>query len=295
MKSFEYPCLISSKKLKADDYHKRPELSRSQVDDYRESPWLFWKKHIEKNPKWQVTATPQMQDGTLLHSLVLEHPHLIESGPCDFADLKIYPPDVLGKTGYRSTKACETFEEIHAGKIFRKRSEAAELWEVARMLASGVAGEALIELNPRKRSASNELTVMWEWIADDGTPIPLRARLDRLVKGDAIYDIKKCGVGDMEDLSGVIAKSHYDFQAAYYKWGLLEATGESLPFRFVFQQDSKPYKTRIYEMPDEWLMKSLSTIFATLQRLKKSMDSGQWRDSRSDQIIIAQLPKYHTP
>mgnify|MGYP003441599756 CR=1 FL=1 len=273
--------------IPSSEYHQLSELSRSQLATFRESPYGYMKQHIERDPEWQIEVTPAMEDGTLLHSLVLDHPDLIDGEPQDFPGLAIIPQSVLSKSGSRAGGAWTEFAEMNAGQILRKSHEVREIWAWAKMLCRGKAGDNLF-----CGEAKNEQTVIWQHECN-GNVIDLRARLDRVILGEAIVDLKTCGNADMNDLSRTIASAGYDFQAAMYRWAWYSATGELLPFRFVFIQKDKPYLTRVYEMSEDWLSNALGAVFATLEALNAARLSGNYQDKKADVIYLAQQPKYH--
>jgi len=270
-------------------YHRLPHVSRSQLDDFRESPWGYYRRHVLKDPSWQVEVTPDMQNGTLLHSLVMEHPELIWEPPQTFGELAVYPREVLNKNGDRGTNACKEWEAVNADKILRKEGDLEELWQWARMLTKGKAAEFL-----EHPDRLIEKTVIWKHVHEDGTAIDLRTRLDLVIPGERIVDLKKCCKGDINDIENVIARSGYDFQAACYQLAWEYETNQRLQFTFIFQESAKPYRTSVWTMDQSWVDENREKVIDTLTDLKAAADSGDWSDPLSKVEMTAYKPKWKT-
>lgn len=273
--------------MSASQYHALPQISRSQADDYRESSWGYFMKHVAKDPDWQTNVTKDMEDGTLLHSLVLEFPDLIHQSPQSFSDVAVYPREVLDKSGGCRGNACKDWELLNTGKILKKQHELAEVWRWAQQLTKGLPGSYLD--HPRRKI---EQTILWRHLHSDGTPMDLRARLDLVIPGERIVDVKTCAKGDINDMENVIARSGYDFQAAWYQMAWESVTTERLPFTFVFIEKPKPNRTSVWTMDQDWVDEFRDIVADTLNDMKASADRGDWRDPLSSIEMTAYKPKW---
>lgn len=278
---------MDAKIIPASEYHAKSSVSRSQLDDFRESPYGYYMRHVVKDPEWQLSPTKDMQDGTLLHSLVLEHSHLIWEQPQVFGDLAIYPAEVLNKNGDRGTKACKEWEAENSSKILRKSDELGEIWQWARMLTKSKGWDYL-----NHPSRSVEHTIEFSHWNNDGTQIDLRSRLDLVIPGERIVDLKKCARGDINDIENVIAKCGYDFQAGFYTMAWRSVSGETLPFTFVFQESQKPYRTSTWTMDPRWVEEAEHEVLDTIDDLKRTADIGRWNNPLSEVEMTAYKPKW---
>lgn len=278
-----------SPRISAADYHAMRSISRSQLDDFRESPYSYYMRHVVRDPSWQLKATPDMEDGTLLHSLVLEHQDLIWQPPQAFGELAIYPTEVLSKNGGRGTNACREWEDENSDKILRKLDELAEIWQWARMITKSKAWEYL---TPSTRLI--EQTITFKHMHDDGTQMDLRSRLDLVIPGERIVDLKKCCKGDINDIENVIARNGYDFQSGFYQLAWEALTGETLPFTFIFQESVKPYRTSVWTMDQDWVNEARDEVLHTLDELKRTADSGDWMHPLSKVEMTAYKPRWKT-
>lgn len=273
--------------MPADEYHKRHEISRGMLVDFIESPLGYFMKHVNKDPSWRTESTKEMDDGNLLHTLVLERPELVWEQPQSFGDIRVYPREVLNKNGGRGTTACKDWEAENEGKILRKQEDLADIWLWARMLQKGLPGQYLSHA-----SRKIEQTILWSHAVPDGTLMECRSRLDLVIPGERIVDVKTCAKGDINDIENVIARSGYDFQSAYYQMAYESETGQRLPFTFVFIEKPKPHRTSVWTMDQDWVDEQRFVVEKTLAELKATADREEWAHPLQNMEMIARKPRW---
>ena len=141
-------------------------------------------------------------------------------------------------------------------------------------------------LDPHDGS-QEEQTVLWEH-----NSICLRCRIDRVIPGRAICDLKTTANADLNAIERDIENRKLYIQAAFYQWGWNVATGEKLDFVFVFIEKSAPFRTVCVSIDQDWIATGMNKIHSALRRLQQCADSGDWADPVSNAIHTLTRPTY---
>lgn len=209
--------------IDSDDYHADPALGSTSLKTLASRTPAHW--------KWE-SENPVHKDiydlGTVTHSLILEG---------DESGVKVI--DVPDKRGNKwSIPAAEA---VNDGKIPLKRDE----WEMVKAMRDSVMA------HPFAREAFTnhraEASVFW----DEGGQM-LKCRPDAW-KSDKLVDLKTAVTADPREFSKNGFKLGYYQSAAHYKDGVLQMTGEDLPFWFVNVEKSPPYLVSVVQYDEEAL------------------------------------------
>lgn len=261
--------------MSAERYHSLPQLSRGQIVDFLESPTLFHKRHILKDPVWQQKPSKAMDFGTACHRAILEDRDATKGW-------KLYPTEVLNVKGGKGTNACRVFEELNRGVHLFKPGEELEWLAMWESLQGNTDARRL--LLDEHIESQEEVSILWEH-----NGLSLRARLDRWLPG-VIADLKTCQSGEINSIRAEIEKRKLYIQAAWYAWGLKEATGSVCDFCFVFIEKKQPYRTTCVDLDKKWITAGEDEMFDALNRLQKRADRNNWLDPCNDQIFTLDRP-----
>lgn len=263
-------------RLSEERYHGLPQLSRSQLTDFMFSPMQYYQRHIAKDPVWQVKSTSAMDFGTACHRAIL----IDRDATKAFVEI---PQDVLTTDGKKFGKKFDRWAMDHPGKFHLKESEAA-VWETMwdSLKACGPARELLLD---DYDGSMEEITALW---ADDA--IDCRCRIDRVIPGIGIVDLKTCAKADLNSIQKEILTRNLDVQAAWYRWGWECNRDERLPFTFVFLEKNQPYRTVCVTLDENWLGMGWLRIREALSRMQKCADANDWEDPHSTCIHVLKRP-----
>lgn len=262
----------------ADEYHADTlRVSRSQLIDFMTSPWLYYRRHLLRDPEWQQKPTEAMDFGVVVHAAVLEGKRLEDL-------VYVIPDDVLNADGHRKGKAWQQWAMLHEDRPCVKEKD---LVQPRAMFQSIMDSPAAMQLLHHP-AAQKELTVHWE---HDG--VELRTRLDCLIPGECIVDLKTARSCDLGAIESSLEWDGYWLQAGCYRAAVEALTGERLPFRFVFVEKSIPYRTVVVEMDTGWIDDGQAEIEAALDRLQRRAESGDWHDTIGDAVIPMQRNPNH--
>ncbi len=264
----------------AEAYHANTErISRTMLWHFRESPRTYFKRYVERDPKWQDEPTAAMQWGDVFHDLVLQTNDITSR-------VAVIPEEVLNDQGHRKGKNWLTWKAENEGKLLLKDEE---FYDYAQMWESIQSCETARELLFDGDAAENELGLHW---TDSATGLLLRSRLDRVIPGECITDLKTINDASLRNINNEIKARGYDLQAGTYQWGWEETTGQTLPFYFVFVQKSKPYTVVVVRMKDSWTDKGRTMTDETLNDIKRCHETGDWSDPVSQGFIEMDEPSW---
>ena len=262
----------------AEQYHAdKLRVSRSQLVDFIKSPRLYFKRHIECDVEWQQTATEEMEFGTAFHAAALEGKRIEDL-------IYVIPEDVLNADGHRKGKPWQQWAMLHMDKPNAKGPELARPRAMLASIAASPAATALL----KHPEAQIEKTIHWEHMG-----VELRTRLDCLILGECIVDLKTARSCDLGAIESSLEWDGYYLQAGMYVAAVEALTGETLPFRFVFVEKSVPYRTVVVEMDREWVEDGRSEIESALVRLQRRADRNDWHDTIGDAVVPMQRNPNH--
>jgi len=126
--------------------------------------------------------------------------------------------------------------------------------------------------------AEGEAEVSYYW-RDPGTGVTCRARVDWLVPGKALVDIKTVGrVGGSEPSSfgRQCAQLDYPLQAAHYIDGWEAVTGERLPFIHLVVETEAPHFVLVGQLFDDAIDAGRARMRRALEVYAERESAGDW-------------------
>lgn len=224
----------------ADVYHGYDACSNSRLTELERS-----ELHLFHNMTIGKTPTPAMQEGTALHSLVLE--------PDSFGAMYCVAPEC----DKRTTAGKETwakFQSANSGKAIL----AADAWDRIHRMRDAIhahpKADALLRM-----AKIRELSLFWDCPL---TGVRCKARLDALADWDDIIllDVKRTKCASPEEFPKAIWNFGYFRQGAFYLDGYnsvnrrLHPDGkhvEAKHFAFIAVEPQPPYAVAVYRLKDE--------------------------------------------
>ncbi len=247
----------------AAEYHAAIDVvSRSMLEDFRESPRLFAGYYVNRDiPRPKPTAA--MRLGTLVHLLSLEP---------ELATTIRTPPPVS-----RRTKAWDEFvaAEAAAGREAYSADELAVGREMTAALVAHRDARALLW-----GRGESEVTVVWKDADPElAQPIDCRARLDRLVERIGkvlVVDLKTTDNPSPEAFARSLYNWGYHRQAAWYCHSAQALLGVLPQFAFVVVRSSPPYEVAVYKLEPEALAIGEMEVRETLRALSRARRTNTW-------------------
>ena len=254
--------------IPATDYHAMSAVSRSQVSDFLASRWLYYRRHILKDPLFAFAETEAMAFGTWWHEWILER-----GGDINDMGLVTPPREVLNADGHRKGGRYTEWAKENAGSRIVKEAELQELIEMAQAIERNSMARGLV-LGDHP-GAVNEVTIPWQC---HETGIGLRARLDRIIPGVAIVDLKTTNDANPWAIRRTIRDRRYYMQGGVYQQACLHMTGELLPFVLVFHETACPWRCVVRQIGQKYLDRGWSEFQQGLRDIQACRESGDWRD-----------------
>lgn len=211
------------------EYLRRPEVSRSTLDQIRRSPLHL--QHYLTNPK---EDTPAMLIGRVFHAMVEAEATGNE---------KIVSESVAVWTGGdRRGKAWEEFKLAHANRDIVKANELQDLERMRDSLFRHQDARAII------KGSTFEATAIWK---DESTGVGCKARLD-MYRDGFVCDIKTSADIDYDAFVRSAFNFGYHRQGAWYMDAARAVTGLT-PSNFVMfvVEKEAPYAVRLFRYEDE--------------------------------------------
>lgn len=235
------PATASSEPVSHDEYHDRPEISRSQLSDFAQSRRLYQMRYVTKStPPWsRQSEAVCLRDGTNIHTAVLM-PHL-------FDDLvRVVPDRVLTSNGQargnRYNDWLDDQREECPDVIAVKRQQLDELQAIADAVHTET-GNMLANTK-----AIVEQPIFW---TESG--LQFRAMPDWLIQlpdeSFMAIDLKSCRDATEDGFRRACLNHRYWLQDAHYSVGVeYEHCFEVSRFLFVAVEKEPPYLCRAYEL-----------------------------------------------
>jgi hypothetical protein len=257
-------------------YHDQPGLSFSQLKVFAESPRLYEAEYITKTVKRKPTAA--MDTGTATH-MVLFEPHVA------MTEIIRIPSNVLSKSGARSGKAWDDFEQEHSGKILLKHQEYVNINNTCEAVRNHPIAGKLIAAD-----GECEVPVSWEYNA-----VPMRSKLDKICKSGIVVDLKTAQDCSEKPFAKTVADQLYHLQGYMYVHAALHQPNtlfEDWQFVWIAVEPEPPYRVRCYRLGEEaWRV--ANTMFVRLiDQFKECQSTGIWADRDEDRLIDLMLPQY---
>ena len=249
------------KALPNEEYHTRPEISKSGLDRIAISP-LFFKEG-------EYTESASMSLGTLIHTVILEHHEF----NCRY---------VVGPDADKNTKSWKNFvNEIGPGLIPLKPCEYDKAMFIRNSVFRHPKAKELLDLAGRSEiSVINELN-----------GIPVRCRPDRLTDNGICIDLKTTRSVQTRSISKSMHDYRYHVQNAFY-FDVLRAEGIDIEgFVFIFVETSPPYDVNVCMLTDDAIELGRNLYKRDIETYKQCLESDKW-PGVSDTVTEIDLPRY---
>jgi exodeoxyribonuclease VIII len=285
--------------LPEQDYHSDSALGSTDLKILSKSVQEF--RYKKDNPEEETKES--LKIGKIFHALVSDG---IEEVYKNYAILPGKEEMKIGSSFYEKIKNSADFEENFelpksknatqfkyiGNKETIKESDFEEinLW-YEKLKANHAAAEIL-----NHKQLKKEVSYFWR---EDG--IRFKCRFDLLVNNQIIVDIKTVANIYMEEynklVNGVIANYKYHVQAKHYLNGLNHFRKESgleenSIFAFLFVEKSAPYRIARKILPQTILDCGQYDIDKGIANYKHAINSNNWIDDISENIILAEMPGY---
>ncbi len=170
------------------------------------------------------------------------------------------------------TKAAQAAkaEAYAAGKVPVHRGDLLAASRIARAVRRHPLARAVL--------ASGEPEVSFYW-RDPETGVTCRARVDWLVPGKALVDVKtvgRYGGADPAAFGRQCAQLDYPMQAAHYVDGWEAVTGERLPFVHLIVETEPPHFVTVGQLPDDAIKAGRARMRSALTEYTERESAGDW-------------------
>lgn len=272
-------------KISNAEYHRRPEISHSQIECFRRSQKEFYQRHVARTMAGSSTASQLL--GTAVHGLLLDQDawgkELFVAPECDrrtkagkelyaewFShlppDAVIVPSDVYQQAALIAASVCQSAYEI---KPF--------------------GGGGLVEVfnNTYHRC---EIPMFWSC---PETNEPLRAKADFIdTEHHLIVDLKTCQSASPKAFASAAARYGYVRQAAWYCQGYEVLYGRRPHFVFVAVSTSEPYEVGMYSFSQADIEAAEYQNKATLCELVACRELDDWQATHETEVVELSLPRW---
>lgn len=254
------------------EYHARPEISKSDLDLMAQSPLHYKNKEFKEQ-------TPNMLLGSIVHKLVLE--------PMDF-DNEFAVAPVVDK---RTKIGKETLEKF-ISTLGNKTAVEADIFDVARDMANEVLTMRQTALFLKNGKAEQSY-----FSQIDGVKVKCRPDFYNEDLG-LIVDLKTTAGASAKDFSSSVAKFNYHVQAAFYT-DILKSLGlRANKFLFIAVESKAPHYVGFYTLDDEALELGRTTYKKLLALYKWCVENDNFfgyakkEDDNLNFVQTLSLPTY---
>ncbi|MCA8251804.1 PD-(D/E)XK nuclease-like domain-containing protein [Burkholderia sp. AU31624] len=259
--------------LDIDEYHARPEISKSQLDTLNVSPAHFWALHRDPNRPAPTTRGGQLE-GNLAHCAILE--------PDEF-DTRY----MLGPSVNRNTKAWKDFVEANPGRIAIQRDQYDTAWR------QSDAVRALPEIREALSRGRAEVSAFW---TDPATGVACRCRPDfehDLTESSVLLvDVKTFSSAAPDEFRRQAARKRYHVQDAFYSDGYEAASGKEVrAFVFVAVETEWPFAAHAMMLDDMSREQGRADYARNLATYARCDAACEW-PGYSKEITLITLPQW---
>lgn len=274
--------------LEEQNYHTRPEYSKSRVASYMKDPLTYWAEYISDEPLVKVPSA-SMELGTLLHMRVLEpsrwNDEIYVASKDDpkkptEAQLRAKKPSDDTKAQIKSYK--EFVKLIKDKKIVSQEDGLKVEKAYNSIMNHPVAGEYI------KAIEATEVTILYNL-----NGLRCRSRLDGWIGKDSkfgptIIDLKTARHSDATKFNYAINDYMYDIQDYMYRYGAARAFGLSrMPqFKFIAIEMCEPFHIGVYSLSEERLRLAADKLKRGMEQLRYSEENDYWPDYNNNQEVI---------
>lgn len=271
------------------EYHAdgRNSVSHSELDVFIDSPEKYKAQYIDGLEISKPSKA--LNYGIVFHDMVLGD-HL---GPdAEFDEYLAVqdqfvpvPDDVLNKDGHKKGANWKQFEAEHDGKILLLASE----YEPMRMWFNAVRSHPKARLILFQSKGENEYTITWTC---KETGVRRRCRMDRLIPGKLIGDLKTARDCSPQWFSRHAYEHGYHRQVAFYQDGTEALCGKRLSFVFIVVEKDPPYRCECFELDEQFVEQGRNENRRALHRLAECQKTGYWHSETYGKVIRIAAPSW---
>jgi hypothetical protein len=260
--------------LPIDEYHSRPEVSKSGLDDLNQSPAIYFARHLNPDRPAVEPKSGQLE-GQLAHCAILE--------PDEFG--KRY---AIGPTVRRNTKVWTEFvDSLAPGIVAIQQDQADVAWRQAESV------RALPEIREALLRGRAEVSAFW---TDPVTGVKCRCRPDWVHQCNEtsviLIDVKTYGSASPDEFRRQAARKRYHVQDAYYGDGFEHASELAvLAFIFVAVETEWPYASNAMMLDGASRDQGRFDYSRDLGVYAQCQQSGEW-PGYSKEIQLITLPAW---
>lgn len=258
----------------AEEYHRRPEVSCSQLKELDSSPLSFYLRHERKS------APPKAGDalayGTLLH-LWAELGHDLF-----WSRAAVAPSDVVTATGQFGKAAEGWLKSQPADTIPVAPADAAKLRaQTEQILANDAARECI------EQSIDREFNVRWLWHGH-----AMRCRCDGAT-AEYWYDFKTTReVDPLATAWKAVSDFRYDMQSAVYEAAAAAAGWPASRLRFIFTSTVWPHHCAVVTLPEPVVRRGRNRALELLAELQQRREWDSWLPADYGRVHELECPKF---
>lgn len=248
------------------EYHDSPNFGQSTLKLACKSLRLVKDK---LDGIYQPAQSPAMSIGSIIHRMVLQ-PGTIQTtdtGPIN---------ERTGKPYGRDTKAFSEWQSLNPEMVV------IDPW-IRTML-----DRMPVEIADIFAAGKPEVSVLRE---ETKTGLPIKARIDSLDGMATITDLKTCNDCDGSAIDREIRRHLYWFQEAFYRMIMLQETGETHRFQFVFCEKRPPFRWRVVPLTEKYRLFSDEQVLHVLRDVAGAIKTEDWRDDEGMEHV-ADLPDF---
>ena len=244
-------------------------LSSHLLADFRQSPQLY---HREVSGEIAQTESPALALGRAAHCLTLEgraafdEQYIVSDGP---VNAKTNEP--FGK----STKAYSEWLASQTKEVIGTR----EFGFIAKLQKSVWLHDAAAELLDHGQP---EGVIRTEYCG-----VPCQIRMDWFSEKHGLVDLKTCD--QLKWFENDCRRFGYIHQMAFYRAVIREASGETVPVRFIAVEKNEPFSTGVWELTGGVLDEAEKVNEAAIARYRKCLFTGNWPTGYEEPRIISAL------
>jgi hypothetical protein len=253
--------------LPEEQYRASEAISKSDLD-WIAPPRTPSHYRAKKDGLIASIATPAMKMGALVHRAVLEPDTMSEF---------VTRPEGLD---FRS-KEGKAWRDDNANKTILTHDEAATIASIVDSVWSHPVAKRIF------KGAKTEQCLF----AEDSEGMVRKARLDALVEGSIVPDLKTAACADAQEFEKSIGKFRYHVQAAYYL-DICNLLGiEKRDFVFVVVEKEPPFAVAVYSLDEDAIRLGRMEYQRDLNMVRDCMESDEWPAFPHDIRVIG-LPAY---
>lgn len=268
-------------KLKFSEYLKLPGVHSSELKHMLISPKLYAHKQLRP-----MQDNDTLRVGRAGHTAILE-PQRFLGEYCQWETERTDPETGEVKKAIRRGKVWDEFQAANANKTILTPAQ----FEAALAMRDAVR-EHPIAGPLVKGIGQNELSLRW---THERTGIDMKGRIDRLVHGQALVDIKTSADPTPQAFARTAFNLHYFLQMALYSDGV-EACGLGTPaVKIIAVQSVAPFDVGVYDIEIEELEFGREQYNAALDRLIECRKTNVWPGFAETGALPLRRPAWAVP